>query len=109
MSPVREITATQLAAALKGPNPPLLVDVRTPHEHDLAAIKPCVLLPLHEIEERASELDEHKGRPVVVYCHLGVRSLDGAAYLRSLGHDAVSLEGGIEAWSCEIDPRVPRY
>jgi len=106
---VREISAKQLQAALASGSPPLLVDVRTPHEHDLAAITPCVLLPLHEIEERAGELDAHKGRPIVVYCHLGVRSLDGAAYLRSLGHDAVSLAGGIEAWSCEIDPKVPRY
>lgn len=104
-----EIEAKALAAALSSPNPPLLVDVRTPHEHQLAAIKPSVLLPLHEIEERAAELDEHKGKPIVVYCHLGVRSLHGAAYLRSLGHQAVSLAGGIEAWSCEVDPRVPRY
>lgn len=105
----REISATELAAALKSPNPPLLVDVRTQVEHDIAAIKPCVLLPLHELEERAPELDAHKGRELVVYCHLGVRSLDGAAYLSSLGHQAVSLAGGIEAWSCEIDPRVRRY
>jgi rhodanese-related sulfurtransferase len=104
-----EISARELAEALRSPTPPLLVDVRTPHEHDLAAIKPSMLVPLYEIEERAAELDVHKGRPIVVYCHLGVRSLDGAAYLRSLGHDAVSLMGGIEAWSCEIDPRVPRY
>ncbi len=106
---IREISAKELAAALKGPNPPLLVDVRTPHEHAIAQIKPSLLLPLHEIEDRASELDEHKGRPIVVYCHLGVRSLNGAAYLTDLGHDAVSLAGGIEAWSCEIDPKVPRY
>jgi rhodanese-related sulfurtransferase len=106
---IREISAKELAAALKGPNAPLLVDVRTPHEHALARITPSLLLPLHEIEERASELDEHKGRPIVVYCHLGVRSLNGAAYLSELGHDAVSLAGGIEAWSCEIDPKVPRY
>ena len=106
---MREIGAKELAKALSGPNPPLLVDVRTPHEHDLAAIKPSVLLPLHELEERASELDAHKGREIVVYCHLGVRSLDGAAYLSSLGFKAVSLAGGIEAWSCEVDPKVPRY
>jgi rhodanese-related sulfurtransferase len=105
----REISATELAAALKSNDPPLLVDVRTEHEHTIAAIKPSLLLPLHEIEERAPELDAHKGRELVVYCHLGVRSLDGAAYLSSLGHKAVSLAGGIEAWSCEIDPKVPRY
>lgn len=106
---MKEISAKALAAALSSSAPPLLVDVRTQGEHDLAAIKPCVLIPLHEIEERAEELNPHKGKPIVVYCHLGVRSLDGAAYLTSLGHDAVSLAGGIEAWSCEVDPRVRRY
>ncbi|MBK7860605.1 MAG: hypothetical protein IPJ65_18800 [Archangiaceae bacterium] len=94
---------------MKSREPPLLVDVRTAYEHQLAKISPSLLLPLHEIEERAAELDPHKGRRIVVYCHLGVRSLDGAAYLCSLGHDAVSLAGGIEAWSCEVDPKVPRY
>ncbi len=44
-----------------------------------------------------------------MYCHLGVRSLDGAAYLQSLGFNACSLAGGIEAWSCEVDPKVRRY
>ena len=106
---MREISAKDLAEALASSDPPLLVDVRTEHEHAIAAIKPSVLLPLHEIEERAEELDGHKGRDIVVYCHLGVRSLDGAAYLSSRGHKAVSLAGGIEAWSCEIDPKVPRY
>jgi rhodanese-related sulfurtransferase len=106
---VREISATELKAALESPKPPVLVDVRNPDEHAYARIEGSTLIPLYEIEERAQELDAVKGRPVVVYCHLGVRSLDGAAYLESLGHDAVSLAGGIEAWSCEIDPKIRRY
>jgi rhodanese-related sulfurtransferase len=87
----------------------IFVDVRNPDEHAYAAIPNSLLIPLYEIEERAEELEAHKGKPLVVYCHLGVRSLDGAAYLRSLGHDARSLAGGIEAWSCEIDPSIRRY
>lgn len=104
-----EISASELAAALATASPPLLVDVRGPDEHAYAAIKPCVLLPLYEIEERAHELEPFRSREIVVYCHLGVRSLDGAAYLRSIGYRAVSLAGGIEAWSCEIDSKVRRY
>lgn len=106
---IREITAQELKHKLESAHPPLLVDVRNPNENAYAAINPCVLIPLYEIEERAPELEQHKGRQLVVYCHLGVRSLDGAAYLSSLGYDAVSLAGGIEAWSCEIDPKVRRY
>jgi rhodanese-related sulfurtransferase len=106
---VKEISATQLKSALDSRAPPLLVDVRNPDEHAYAAIAGSTLIPLYEIEERAHELEGHKGRPIVVYCHLGVRSLEGAAYLQSLGHDACSLAGGIEAWSCEIDPKIRRY
>jgi rhodanese-related sulfurtransferase len=106
---VREISVTELKAALGSAAPPVLVDVRNPTEHAYAAIAGSTLIPLYEIEDRASELEAFKGRPIVVYCHLGVRSLDGAAYLQSLGYDAVSLAGGIEAWSCEIDPKVRRY
>ena len=55
------------------------------------------------------ELEAFRGRPVVVYCHHGVRSLDGAAYLRSRGLEAVSLHGGIELYAQMVDPRLPRY
>jgi adenylyltransferase/sulfurtransferase len=106
---MKEISAKELAAALKSATPPVVVDVRGPDEHAYANIAGSTLIPLYEIEERAHELDAHKGKPVVVFCHLGVRSLSGAAYLESLGHDASSLAGGIEAWSCEIDPKVRRY
>ena len=50
------------------------------------------------------------GALLIVYCHHGVRSLSGAALLQRLGHGEVfSLAGGIDAWSCEVDPGVPRY
>jgi rhodanese-related sulfurtransferase len=46
---------------------------------------------------------------VVVFCHHGVRSLSGAAYLNELGLEATSMRGGIEAWSRLVDPSVPTY
>jgi rhodanese-related sulfurtransferase len=106
---VNEISAPALKAALESNAPPALVDVRNPDEHAYAAIPHSTLIPLYEIEERAAELEPLRDRKLVVYCHLGVRSLDAAAYLRSLGFDAVSLAGGIEAWSCEVDPKIRRY
>jgi len=84
-----------------------LVDVRQRWEHEAAAIPNSVLVPLGELYERADELEPPEGALVVVYCHHGVRSLSGAALLEPLG--AVSLAGGIEAWSLRIDPSVPRY
>jgi rhodanese-related sulfurtransferase len=61
------------------------------------------------LEERAEELEAFRGRPVVVYCHHGVRSLHGAAYLLSRGLEAVSLRGGIDLYARAVDPALPRY
>lgn len=109
--PVPEISPAQLAEALRAPAAarPVLLDVRHPHEHAWVALPQSVLIPLHELEERQDELAPLAGRPVVVYCHHGVRSLSGAAYLRELGLDAVSLAGGIDRYARDVDPSLPRY
>lgn len=90
----------------------LLVDVRTQEEWDLVHVPGSVHIPLHELGTRADEL-EPVGREVLVLCHHGRRSLDGAMILRSVGDPALagarSVAGGIEAWSTDADPRVPRY
>jgi rhodanese-related sulfurtransferase len=59
---------------------------------------------------RAAKVEPPAGATVVVYCHHGVRSLTGAFLLQRAGVGPVaSLAGGIDAWSREIDPAVPRY
>jgi rhodanese-related sulfurtransferase len=88
---------------------PLLLDVRRPDEHAICALPGALLVPLGELQERLDELDEHKHKVIVVYCHHGVRSLSGAAFLAQHGFAATSMRGGIEAWSREIDPTVPTY
>jgi len=86
----------------------LLLDVREPWERDLAVIEPSVHIPMNDIAERASELP--KDREIVVYCHGGTRSAMVAAYLEHQGFASVAnLSGGIEAWSVDVDPKVPRY
>ncbi len=109
--PVLEITPQALAEALAGPaeGRPHLLDVRTEGEFQLAQLPGAMLIPLHELEERAGELEALRGREVVVYCHHGVRSLHGAAFLSGLGIRASSLRGGIDLWSLTVDGRVPRY
>ena len=108
---IQELDPADLAAQLSGPpdSRPVLLDVRFPHEHAYVALPDSVLIPLPELEERAEELEAFRGRPVVVYCHHGVRSLQGAAYLLSRGLDAVSLRGGIDLYSLAVDPHLPRY
>jgi adenylyltransferase/sulfurtransferase len=85
-----------------------LVDVREPWEYEIAQIAGARLIPLGELEERLTDLP-HEGI-IVVQCHSGVRSEQGARLLKQAGFENVyNLEGGIEAWSREIDPTVPRY
>jgi rhodanese-related sulfurtransferase len=103
-----ELTARQLADRLNGPNPPLLLDVREPHEHAYCHIPGAQLKPLGEIEEWAKALDSEA--EIVCQCHTGVRSYHAARYLQHLGFKKVyNLRGGIEAWSADVDPSVPRY
>jgi adenylyltransferase/sulfurtransferase len=85
-----------------------LLDVRQPVEHSIAHIEGARLIPMNELPSRVSELDP--ARPVVAFCHHGPRSLRAAQWLRAQGFArVVSLAGGIDAWSVEVDPAVPRY
>lgn len=105
---VRQMTPAEVAAALQGDDPPLLLDVRTPGEHRLAAIDGAVLIPMDTLATRLDELDPD--RPVIVMCHHGYRSNNVAHYLEARGFgDVANLSGGIERYSRDVDPRVPRY
>jgi rhodanese-related sulfurtransferase len=86
----------------------LLVDVREPWEYDTARIEGSMLVPLREIPGNVARLAG--AERLVLYCHHGIRSLDAAAWLRSQGiSGARSMAGGIDRWSIEVDPNVPRY
>ena len=105
-----EIAPQALAARLAGGEPTFLLDVREPWEHALAAIPGNVLVPLGELAMRWPEVTVPEGALLVTYCHHGVRSLRAAGWLRASGvTSVVSLAGGIDAWSREVDARVPRY
>jgi adenylyltransferase/sulfurtransferase len=107
---VRQIRPRELSTWIAAGKPVLLVDVREPWENELCQLPGSVLLPLGALADRAGELDPPPGALVVAYCHHGVRSLRGAALLAACGiDDVVSLAGGIDAWSLEVDPAVPRY
>jgi len=107
---VREIDVQALAHRLASKEPLLLLDVRQPWEHELAAIRGDVLIPLGELQRRYLELGAQTDTPIIVYCHHGIRSQSAAAFLGAVGFtDVVSLAGGIDAWSQLIDAGVPRY
>jgi len=106
----RQITVHDLDRKLKANEPVYLLDVRSPGEHEFVALPKSVLLPLHELPDRVAEVQPPPGATVIAYCHHGIRSLHAAAFLEQSGHaNVVSLAGGIDAWSREIDPSVRRY
>jgi rhodanese-related sulfurtransferase len=106
-----EISAQTLAGLLKdtAEAAPKLVDVREPWEFAIARIEGSTLMPMGDVPSRAhQELDPDDH--IVVLCHAGVRSMNVTVWLRENGFEkAQSVRGGIDAWSREIDPGVPRY
>jgi sulfur-carrier protein adenylyltransferase/sulfurtransferase len=85
-----------------------LIDVREAFEYEIARIDGAKLIPLGEIAKRADELPRE--RPIVVHCHSGQRSAQAVRLLQQRGFDKVyNLEGGIDAWSDQIDSSVPKY
>lgn len=110
----QQLLPGQVGEWLAADVPPLLLDVREPWEAATARIAPRSagsrqrLIPMGEIPARLAELDP--ARPIVVYCHHGMRSLQVVAFLERQGFESVyNLAGGIDAWSLEVDPSVPRY
>lgn len=103
-----EISPTEAAALLRE-NKARLIDVREPWEFETAHIEPSVLMPMGDVPSRAhQELDSDE--PLIILCHHGMRSLNVAVWLRNQGFEqAQSLRGGIDAWSAQIDPAIPRY
>lgn len=107
---VRHITPRDLAKHLANGQAVYLVDVRQPWEKELATLPDSLLIPLNELAQRAREISAPTPSMIVVYCHHGIRSVSAGAFLERLGFtDVHSLTGGIDAWSCEVDPGVPRY
>ena len=85
-----------------------LIDVREPFEYEIARIDVATLIPLGEIVARTDELQRE--RPIVVHCHSGRRSAQAVRLLQQRGFTNVyNLEGGIDAWSDQIDSNVPKY
>ena len=103
-----EISAAE-AAALAQEKKARIVDVREPWEFQTASIEGSLQIPMGEVPGRAhQELDPEER--LMVLCHHGVRSMNVTVWLRNQGFEqAQSIRGGIEAWSTEVDPKVPRY
>jgi len=86
-----------------------MVDVREPFEHRQAHIDGAELIPMRSVPQSLESLLAACG-PLVVFCHHGMRSLQVVDWLSRQGlENCRSMAGGIDRWSLEIDPAVPRY
>lgn len=104
-----EITPLEVKELLNRGVPLRLIDVREPAEHDICHIEGASLIPMRSVPDHLNELEASE-IPIVVHCHHGVRSLAVVDWLRKQGiRDCRSMAGGINLWSLQVDPAVPRY
>jgi adenylyltransferase/sulfurtransferase len=107
MNGIPQISVKELKQRMDAGEDMQLIDVREPYEAQIAHIG-GKLIPLNEVPNRLAEIDRE--REVVVHCKAGGRSQRVAEYLKQLGYERVAnVAGGIQAWSVEIDPSVPKY
>ena len=106
---LEEITAAALKERLERGDDLQVIDVREPHEYEIARLPGTKLIPLGQVTSRMSEIDT--SRETIVHCKGGVRSAKAIRALTEAGFTGklVNLKGGITAWSDEVDPSVPKY
>jgi adenylyltransferase/sulfurtransferase len=106
---MEEITASKLKERIDRGDDLQIIDVREPNEYDIARIPGTRLIPLGQVTQRMSEIEE--GRETVVHCKGGVRSAKAIEALQGAGFKGklLNLKGGITAWSNDVDPSVPKY
>jgi len=107
---IEQISAEDLKAKRDRKESFLLLDVREDFEYQIAQIEGSKLIPLGQIPARLSELEAYKGKEIVAHCHHGGRSQRALELLASKGFTKLkNVQGGIDAWSLDVDPTVPRY
>ncbi|MBO1054061.1 MAG: molybdopterin-synthase adenylyltransferase MoeB [Dolichospermum sp. LBC05a] len=110
---VQEMTVKELKALLdSGAKDFVLLDVRNPHEYQIAKIPGSVLVPLPDIENGdgvAKVKELLNGHRLIAHCKLGGRSAKALAILKEAGITGTNVKGGINAWSQEVDASVPQY
>lgn len=95
---VPEITPEALLGRLEQPDPPVILDVRTPGEFAAGHLRGAVSAPILGLRAALDRLDLPRGRPVVAICLSAHRSIPAVRLLRARGHEAVQLAGGMLAW-----------
>ena len=104
-----QITPVEVKQRLDAGEKLRLLDVRETFEYRQAHIEGSELIPMRGVRQALPSFEENEA-PLIVFCHHGMRSLQVVNWLREQGVERCSsMEGGIDRWSLEIDPAVPRY
>lgn len=106
-----EVTPRDVKQLLDSGQPVKLLDVREPQEYQMSSIAGAELLPMRSVPAQLTRLESEADQAtLIVFCHHGMRSLNVVDWLRRNGlENCQSMAGGIDRWSLEIDPQVPRY
>jgi rhodanese-related sulfurtransferase len=106
-----ELTPHEAHARLQEPGGAVLIDVREPEEFSLSHVDGARLIPMQAIPAELQKLEAMSDETnLLILCHHGVRSLQVVSWLRAHGvENCFSIAGGIDRWSSEVDPSVPRY
>ena len=103
-----EITPQDVKRRIDSSEKLRLIDVREPFEVRQASIAGAEVIPMRTIPNSLATFEDEE-KPIIVFCHHGMRSLQVVGWLKEHGVDSLSMAGGIDRWSLEIDPKVPRY
>ena len=109
---VPQLPASQFPEWLSRRAKAVVLDVREPWEVQLASVRAegfaLRTIPMNELPARLTELSPDTA--LACLCHHGMRSQQVAHFLLQQGFtEVVNLQGGIDAWSCDLDSSVPRY
>jgi len=105
---IQHLNPADVAALLTGDDAPIIIDVREQWEYDLVHLPVSTLIPLNSLASKASDLDP--SRSYALLCHHGMRSEMAANWLMQHGFSRlINIDGGIDAWSMDVDPSLPRY
>ena len=108
MAEPKSLSPQEVHRRLEAEDDFVLLDVRQPSEVDIARLDEAICIPMGEIPDKVDQLSKEKD--IVVVCHHGIRSARVCDFLRSQGFErAYNLTGGIDAWSIDVDPSLPRY
>ena len=106
--PFKRATPTEIKRRIDAGEALRIIDVREAHEHRIARLEQAELRPMSEIQQWWQDLP--RDEELVILCHHGVRSAQVCMALRRAGFERLTnLEGGIDAWSTDVDGMVPRY